>query len=551
MVAAPPTPAPVRLRPPWVTVGIMVAAAAFSLGVGYYQLFGLHELHAVLEYDDGVWFGSAVRLAHGVLPYRSFVLDQPPGVPLLLAPIGLLSRLVGTRDAFGVARLVTPVVGAVSVAAVGWLVRYRGPLAVTVGSGVAAVYPETLIDTRTVMLEPFCSLLCLLGLVGVFAGDGLSHRRRRLAFAGAAFGLAASCKLFALLPFAVVVLGVAVSRRRQLWALLAGAAGAAAAVCGPFLVLAPRQFFHQVVVTQLQRSEKSEPAIWDRVFSLVGLLPGTGRPHGYPDDSDAAVVAIVAAIAVLVLGGWAVRAAGRARRPHLPRVAPLDLVAVGSVVVIAVALVQPPAYYGHYAAFFAPFFAIALGLAAGNLGGRLPLAVTAVAVVALAAGALHAVHTVQAQRAAPFDAAGLDALIPPGACVISDNPPVLILADRFTSSAPGCPAMVDAYGTTISAGAGDAPDSPRADHNGAVAAWRRLFSRARYVVLASGYKSERIPWTAELRASVRAQFRTLSSTPVVVLVRLPAETGRGVDSAAVMGHNGLPRFPPARAPGDG
>src|ERR1700678_3408104 len=104
MVAAPPPPAPVRLRPPWVTVGIMAAAAAFSLGVGYYQLFGLHELHAVLEYDDGGWFGSAVRLAHGVLPYRSFVLDQPPGVPLLLAPIGLLSRLVGTRDAFGVAR---------------------------------------------------------------------------------------------------------------------------------------------------------------------------------------------------------------------------------------------------------------------------------------------------------------------------------------------------------------------------------------------------------------------------------------------------------------
>ena len=550
MVAAPPASASVRLRPPRVSLGIMVAAAAFSLGVGYYQLFGLHELHAVLEYDDGVWFGSAVRLADGFLPYRSFVLDQPPGVPLLLAPIGLLSHLVGTRDAFGVARLVTPVVGALTVVAIGGLLRHRGPLAVAVGSGVTAVYPEVLIDTRTVMLEPFCSLLCVLGLVGVFAGDRLSDRPRRLALGGVAFGLAASCKLFALLPFAVVVVAVAISRRRQLWALLAGAAAAVVVVCGPFVVVAPRQFAHQVIATQFERSEKSEPAVWDRVFSLIGLLPGTGRPHGYPDDSRAAVVAVVAAVIVVVLGGWAVRRHRPGGR-SAPVVAALDLVAAGAVVVTAVALVRPPAYYGHYAAFFAPFLAVVLGLAAGNLGGRVPLAVTAVAVVALAAGALHGVHTVQAQRAGPFDAAPIDAVIPPGACVIGDNAPVLILADRFTSAAPGCPPVVDAFGTTISAGHGDAPASAQADRNGAVAAWRQLFSRAGYVVLTSGYQTERIPWTAALRAFVDGEFRSLALKSPAVLARRGGATRRGVDSAAVVGHNGLPRYPPARAPGDG
>ena len=46
-----------------------------------------------------MWFGAAVRLADGACPYRDFVLDQPPGVPLLLTPVALLSHLFGTAGA--------------------------------------------------------------------------------------------------------------------------------------------------------------------------------------------------------------------------------------------------------------------------------------------------------------------------------------------------------------------------------------------------------------------------------------------------------------------
>jgi hypothetical protein len=501
-------------------VAVIAAAAVFNLLVGYYQLSGLHEWHAVLEYDDGVWFGSAVRLAHGVLPYRSFVMDQPPGVPLLLAPFGLLSRLIGTRDAFGAARLVTPLVGTVTVIAAGALVRHRGMLAAAVASGVAAIFPEALIDQRTVMLEPFCALFCVLGLVGIFEGDTLSDRPRRVAAAGVAFGLAGSCKAFALLPFVVVMVAFLLvrGRRRRVVPLVAGAAAALVAVCGPFFALAPGPFVHQVIVTQIVRSQKSEPALWDRLFSLIGLLPGTGTDHGYPDDPHVVDGLVVAAFAVAVLGGWAVRAR-RSGAPALGLLAPLDLVAGGVVVVTAAALVQPPAYYGHYSAFFAPFLALALGVAAGSLDLRCRRVVAAVVVVALVVGSAHAVDVVRAQRAGPFEAARLDALIPPGACVVSDNAPVLLLADRFTSAVTGCPATVDAYGTTISAGQGDAPDSARADRNGAVATWHRLLARVGYIVLTSGYESERIPWTPRLRAYVTRNFRTLQSASPTVLVR--------------------------------
>lgn len=90
-------PGPPRSR---LVLPVIVLAAAFSLAVGWYELLGMGEWHQYLEYDDGVWFGTAVRLAHGILPYRSFVDDQPPGVPVLMLPFALWSRSVGTRTAF-------------------------------------------------------------------------------------------------------------------------------------------------------------------------------------------------------------------------------------------------------------------------------------------------------------------------------------------------------------------------------------------------------------------------------------------------------------------
>ena len=78
-------------------------------------------LFGVTEYDDGAYFGSAIRLVHGALPYRDFVMVQPPGFTLLASPLALLSRAIGTRDALAIARLFMPLVAALNVVLVGML----------------------------------------------------------------------------------------------------------------------------------------------------------------------------------------------------------------------------------------------------------------------------------------------------------------------------------------------------------------------------------------------------------------------------------------------
>ena len=47
------------------------------------------------------------------------------------------------------------------------------------------------------------------------------------------------------------------------------------------------------------------------------------------------------------------------------------------------------------------------------------------------------------------DLSAASTLIPPGACVLTDTASVTIVIGRFTASAPGCPALVDAVGTLI------------------------------------------------------------------------------------------------------
>ena len=183
--------------------------ALISLGLGVFQLVRAGGPYDILEYDDGVWFGTALRLAGGALPYRDFVLDQPPGVPLLLSPVALLSHVFGTGGALVAARYVTVLVEAANVALVGWLLRHRSVACVAVAGAVVAVYPAAVITSRTVMLEPYCDLWCLVGLVAAFDNGHVTTAPRRALLAGAAFGVAGACKGFAVLPFVVLVVQMA------------------------------------------------------------------------------------------------------------------------------------------------------------------------------------------------------------------------------------------------------------------------------------------------------------------------------------------------------
>src|SRR2546421_6359101 len=219
---------------------VLLAATALGLTLRLYQLMRPGFLHGVSEYDDGVYFGAALRLVHGSIAYRDFVLVQPPGIAVLMAPLAFLAKATGTATAFAVARVLTACAGAAAVPLVGILVRHRGTVAVAIAAGLLAVYPSGITAAHTVLLEPWVVLLCLLGALAAFEGDQLTEKPWRLLLAGAAFGFALSIKLWVLVPAAVPALlcARAVSRR-GLGRYLAGLAAAFGVGVLPFFALAP------------------------------------------------------------------------------------------------------------------------------------------------------------------------------------------------------------------------------------------------------------------------------------------------------------------------
>jgi hypothetical protein len=150
---------------------------------------------------------------------------------------------------------------------------------------------------------------------------------------------------------------------------------------------------------------------------------------------------------------------------------------------------------------------------------RAAAAVVAVlAVAAMGAADGYAVTKLYPAR----DLSAASALIPPGACVLTDTASVTIVIDRFTARAPGCPALVDAVGTLIATTDGrdfvTGPAGLAADTR----AWQVAFSHAEYVWLIgnNGYTGARIAWTPALHAYFTSHFR---------LIGLPASF-RGLDN---------------------
>ena len=229
---------------------VIIAASVVGLALRLYQLSRPGYLLGVTEYDDGTDFGSAIRLVHGYLPYRDFIIVQPPGIALLMSPVALLTKGLSTAQAMAVARVLTVLAGAASVPLTGLLVRHRGLLATTVACGIAAVYPPSIQSAHTVLLEPWLVLFCLAGAVAVFDGDRLTGSTRRLAWGGAAFGFAGAVKVWAVLPVAVILL-LSASKKlsasksdrqpRRAASFLAGAAGR---ICHPGAAIRHRRAPH-------------------------------------------------------------------------------------------------------------------------------------------------------------------------------------------------------------------------------------------------------------------------------------------------------------------
>ena len=474
------------------TRAIIGAVAVVAAGLAIYQLSRPGLLFGVSEYDDGAYFGSAVRLANGAMPYRDFVLVHPPGFELLASPLALLSRLIGTRDALAAIRLFMPLVAAANVVLVGALVSHRGRLATLVAAGIMAVFPAEVIATHTVLLEPLLDVFCLLGAVLVFDRGRFAASRVRLLAGGAAFGFAGAIKVWAIIPMLVVAIVCLPVVRNRLLPYLGGVVAGFAIPTLPFFIVAPGAFAHDVLATQLRRIGASgRIGMAHRLADLTGTTSVAG---------GAVSITVLALVACLVVAAFV--AAHR-----LP--SRFEWFAIGSAVAVGALLLTPAQFYSHYAVFFAPFLAVVVGIAAGLVFDRRPLrAALAVAVVALAALFANQVHLVAAESARDV-APAVDAVIPKGACALADSSADLITANRFVSAIPGCTKIADPYGTTIAYG-GKTP--------AALVVWRGAFAHADYLVLYS-LRNGRVYLAPSLRAELADQFHLVRSGGLLIYVR--------------------------------
>ncbi len=487
-----------RERSTQLTRGIIVAMAALALALGLYQLSRPNMLFGVSEYDDGAYFGSAIRLVNGALPYRDFVLVQPPGFTLLASPVALLSHLMGTDASLAVARILMPMVAALNVVLVGVLVRHRGPVATLVTTGVMTVFPAEIHATHTLLLEPFLDLFCLVGAVRIFDGDRFTSRTRSLVMGGLAFGFAGSIKGWALIPVLAIIVLCLPQVRRRLMPFASGVALGFALPTLPFALLAPASFYREVVSTQLGRIAGSgRVGVGTRLGDLTGsssLTPNAGSSLGVAIVLLAALIALTIATVV-----W------RGGHPTT-----FESFVFGSMLGIGVLLMAPAEFYDHYSAFFAPFAAMAVGCGVGLVAARatrrVAMAVAAVGVLALAANQVRVVSGLHGTDLTST----VGAVIPAHSCALSDSAAYLITINRFVSDRPGCADNItDPYGTTISNGGRTAA---------AVAVWQHAIENADYLVLYS-IRNGRIPLVPALRAEIADDFSSVKTGSLMVFVR--------------------------------
>jgi hypothetical protein len=495
---------PLRITP---AAAVIIAATLLALGLRVYQLARPGELFGVAWYDDGVYFGSAVRLVHGVPPYRDFVFAQPPGITLLMVPAALLSKVTGTAWGMAIARILTLLASTAGVVLGGLLVRHRGLLAVVMTCGLLAVYPASVTTTYTIFLEPWVALFCLAAALTVFDGDRLTGGRR-LIWGGAIFGFAGAIESWAIVPVLVVVL-LALSRPRKAAMLAGGIAAGFLVPVLPFIALAPRRFYDSVILAQLVRYGQVRVPVWTRLQDMTGL----GNLHHVGHATIALLTVVLAGFVVVT----EVAAFLVTRRPP-PQ---LEWFGLLTAALVVVGFMFPPGFFFHFPAFLAPWLALALALPASRLlaatqpsarrlgigEGTQWLAVGVAALVAVVFAVIQArSESTLTPRVRPAAIDAARRAIPPGACVLTDQASFTVAADRFTSDVPGCSLMIDPLGTDYALSPGRDALNGAGRYPAVESITRYAFDHAQYVWLAGTYNLRRIAWTPALRAYFASNF---------------------------------------------
>ena len=490
-----------------------------------------------VEYDDGVYLGAALRLLHGALPYQDFSFVQPPGIVVVALPGAVVGSLTSQATGLAAARVLSVLASTACVPLAGRLVRHRGALACAVAAGLLAVYPADVLSGRTLLLEPWMNLACLLAANAAFR-EGRLASPRWLAWAGVAFGCGVAIKFWAAVPAAVLLAVCLIarppaetSRVRRAGALVGGMAGGFAVLAGPFALADPSGFIRQTLLDQVSRVGSYTP-ISLRLAHLTGLIDVLGRNGkvAAPGTTTHSLFAMGAEASThTVAVGWPAYAAAAVGvvliaagyLTGLRQRTQLEWFALVTAVLATAAIMGYSAFFYHYPDFPAPWLAIAAGAGAASLAclirgtaARARLArrvlAAAVTVVILAIAGIEARELAPAH--VPASPSNVSALVPAGSCLVADQVSFAIAANRFAAPSPDCPDLIDSLAATLALSGGVSPQGGAGHAPNVVAGWEAIFGQARYVWL-SGGAAARIPWTPALRSWFASHFRLLADYP--------------------------------------
>lgn len=490
-----------------------------------------------VEYDDGVYLGAAMRLLHGALPYRDYALVQPPGIVVVALPGALIGTLTSQATGLAAARVLSVAASTACIPLAGRLVRHRGVITCAAAAGLLAVYPADVLSGRTLLLEPWMNLACLLAVNAAFR-DGQLRSPRWLLWAGVALGCGVAIKFWAGAPAAVLLAVCLIaaptpeaSRLRRAVALVGGGLAGFAVLAGPFVLADPSGFIHETLLDQASRAGSYSPPSL-RLAHLTGLIDilasngkilgaGTASHSLFAMGAEASTspVAVGLPAYAAAVAGIAFIAAGYLR--GLRQRTPLEWFALATAAIATAAILWYSAFFYHYPDFPGPWLAIAVGAAAGSLaclikGSARPARLGRRAAAAAVAVVICAVAVVEARELAPAHApaspAKISALVPAGSCLIADQVSFAIAANRFAPPSANCPDVIDSLAATLALSGGVSPQGGAAHSPGAVAGWEAIYGKAQYAWLSAG-APDRIPLTGDFATWFAAHFHPVAAFP--------------------------------------
>lgn len=488
----------------WLALGFALLAIVVRLSL----LSVPGRLTGLSEYDDGVYLGAALRLVEGILPYKDYVFVQPPGIIVLLGPIGLIARGIGSLNALIIMRFVTVAVSALNVMLVGHLMKSKGKVAVIASCGMMALYPQAVASSVTVLLEPYMNLFCILGFIALFRTLELRDTPGSYLLGGVLIGIAGSIKSWAIVPavilfFIILVFGNTGRLSKAVRFALGTAAGFLVFVSA-FILSDPSAFIHDVITVQLDRAPGRRVGLFTRLNYITGsnvMKYLVGHQH------LVTFISCIFGLAMLTLATCSL-----ARQSN----ALLCFGIVSAVVVFAV-LLYPSDFYYHYPDFLTPYMAIVLAFGSCYLAevisskaslARILTYSTIFYVVPIAFFIAEVPFELHEQPAiVPRNfAAGI---IPKGACVVSDTEALLIESNRFYSDVRRCPVMLDSFGTALALSGGKTINGGAASSSKLDRYWLSTMKNADYIWL-STFEKARLPWTKNNLAYFNTHYKRVS-----------------------------------------